>query len=210
MRISNTSTGSATGRMGTNAEVSSQGQGQRKGGGRKGGRTGEWCEWGRAGCRGWESKMGTMWVLAECGCEAGDMSGCTKAEEKGQGWRSGKVSDICRVDDQCDGGYRRTVAFNGRVGFTFSLSLSPIRVRGRTWADMDSNTDETTLSFAESSHCTIYALTERSCWGGNETMDMLPALMECPGVLGCVSCVSQAGLMAHLPTDRVPSSRSQP
>ena len=30
-----------------------------------------------------------------------------------------------------------------------------------------------------------------------------------PGMFGCVSCVSQAVLMDHLPTERVPSSRSQ-
>ena len=49
---------------------------------------------------------------------------------------------------------------------------------------MDSNTDEITLSFAESSHCAIYALTKTSCWGRNDTMDMLPALMESQGCLG--------------------------
>jgi len=83
-RVRNTGTSSATGGMGTNAEVSSQRQGQRKGRGRRGGCTGEWGEWGRAGCGGWEGKMGTVWVLAECGCEAGDMSGCAKTEEKGR------------------------------------------------------------------------------------------------------------------------------
>jgi len=49
---------------------------------------------------------------------------------------------------------------------------------------MDWNTDETTLSFTESSHCAIYVLMKTSCWGGNETMDMLPVLMESQGCLG--------------------------
>jgi len=46
MRVCNTGTGSAMGMVGTNGEVSSLKQGQRKGRGRRRGYTGEWGEWG--------------------------------------------------------------------------------------------------------------------------------------------------------------------
>ena len=119
-----------------------------------------------------------------CGCWPNavvrriDMSGSRRRKKKGGIGKGKRQSESRRL--------RRRISTNlhllqrtSRIPiltFTFPASGAG--------ADMDSNTDETTLSFAESSHCTIYALTKKSCWGGNETMDMLPALMESQGCLG--------------------------
>ena len=75
-----------------------------------------------------------------------------------------------------------------------------------TDTDADSDTDDTTLSFA------LFALRDLRAdeeivlgweWDDGHAVHMLPALMESPGMFGCVSILfpfGQSNLMAHLPS----------
>ena len=67
--------------------------------------------------------------------------------------------------------------------------------------DADQDPDETTLSFTLFALCDLRADEEIVLgweWDDGHAVHILPALMESPGMFGCVSCVSQADLMAHL------------